>query len=104
MYKILLCCTSGLTTSMLVDAMKKEADNQKIDVMIWTVGQNAVEMSWADADCLLVAPQNEVEYIKVKEVVNNVIPVSLIDSDDFAKMNGKAVLDYAIKLIDEARL
>ena len=35
MYKILLCCASGLTTSMLVNAMKKDAKEKNIDVMIW---------------------------------------------------------------------
>lgn len=28
MYKILLCCKSGLTTNMLVNAMKKEAKKE----------------------------------------------------------------------------
>lgn len=99
MYKILLCCTSGLTTSMLVNTMKKEAEVQKIDVMVWTVAASAIELTWADADCILVAPQNVGDLEKVKSVVKTSIPVAAINSGDFSKMNGKAVLEHAIDMI-----
>ena len=90
MYKILLCCRSGLTTSKLVNSMKEEAASQNIDAIVWTVGQHA--------------PQNEFEYKKVKSVVNDIIPVSIIDCDDFTKMDGKAVLNNAVELIENTRL
>ena len=88
MYKILLCCRSGLTTSKLVNSMKKEAASQNIDAIVW----------------ILVAPQNEFEYKKVKSVVNDIIPVSIIDCDDFTRMDGKAVLNNAVELIENTRL
>ena len=71
MYKILLCCASGLTTSMLVNAMKKDAKEKNIDVMIWAVAESAIDLSWADADCILVAPQNagDLERLKVSLIV-----------------------------------
>ena len=69
MYKILLCCASGLTTSMLVNAMKKDAKEKNIDVMIWAVAESAIDLSWADADCILVAPQNAGDLEKVKGIV-----------------------------------
>ena len=73
MYKILLCCRSGLTTSKLVNSMKEEAINQNIDAIVWTVGQHALDVSCFDADCILVAPQNEYEYKKVRSVLNNAV-------------------------------
>ena len=104
MYKILLCCRSGLTTSKLVNSMKEEAINQNIDAIVWTVGQHALDVSCFDADCILVAPQNEYEYKKVRSVVNNIIPVGIINCDDFTKMDGKAVLNNAVELIENTRL
>ena len=100
MYKILLCCTSGLTTSMLVNAMKKEAAAKKIDVMVWTVAASAIDLSWADADCILVAPQNASDLTRVNELVKKTIPVTVIDGIDFSSMNGGAVLNHAISLIN----
>lgn len=99
MYKILLCCTSGLTSSKLVETMKKQADQEKLDVLVWTVAISAIELTWADADCILLAPQNESNLEKVKAVVTTSIPVAVIDGSDFSTMNGKAVLNQAIKLI-----
>ena len=34
MKKILLCCSAGMSTSLLVTKMKKEAENQGIEVEI----------------------------------------------------------------------
>lgn len=100
MYKILLCCASGLTTSMLVNAMKKEAKEKNINVMIWAVAESAINLSWADADCILVAPQNAYDLEEIKEIVNGTIPVAAIDGVDFSSMNGQAVLAQAIEMIN----
>lgn len=101
MYKILLCCSAGMTTNMLINAMKEEAKKENINVMIWAVAKTAVELSWADADCILVAPQIAESLTKVREMVTTNIPVELINSEDFSKMNGKKVLDFAISLIKQ---
>lgn len=99
MYKILLCCSAGITTNMLVNSMKKEAENAGIDVMVWAVAESALALSWADADCILLAPQTASSYDKVKNMVNTSIPVEKIDGVDFSTMNGKVVLEKAISLI-----
>lgn len=101
MYKILLCCKSGLTTNMLVNEMKKEAKKRNINTLIWAMAESIISLSWSDADCVLVAPQNASEVGEIKGIVNNTIPVDVIDSDDFVKMNGQAVLDQAINLINK---
>lgn len=101
MYKILLCCASGLTTSMLVNAMKKDAKEKNIDVMIWAVAESAIDLSWADTDCILVAPQNAGDLEKVKGIVNSSIPVASIDGVNFSKMDGQAVLEQAIEMINK---
>ena len=89
MYKILLCCASGLTTSMLVNAMKKDAKEKNIDVMIWAVAESAIDLSWADADCILVAPQNAGDLEKVKGIVNSSIRLLQLMVLTFLKWMGK---------------
>lgn len=101
MYKILLCCSAGMTTNMLVNSMKEEAKKENIDVMVWAVAETAVSLSWADADCVLVAPQISSSLSKIRDMVTTNIPVEVINSEDFSKMNGKKVLDYAISLIKQ---
>lgn len=101
MYKILVCCSAGLTASMLVNSMRKEAQNQNKDVMIWTAAQTAARHSVAEADCILVAPQVASSVTELKGFVNEKVPVAVIDSQDFSNMDGKAVLQYAFSLLDK---
>ena len=67
--------------------------------MVWAVAASAIELSWADADCIMVAPQNTNDLKKVKSIVKTSIPVEEIDDINFSKMDGKAVLNRAIELI-----
>ncbi|MDD8048216.1 MAG: PTS sugar transporter subunit IIB [Thomasclavelia sp.] len=99
MYKILLCCSAGITTSMLVNSMKKEAEKENEKTMIWAVAETALDLSWADADIILVAPQARSDINRIKELVNDSIPVELIDGVDFSSMNGKAVLQQALSIL-----
>ena len=100
MYKILLCCASGLTTNMLVNSIKKEATNKGVSVLCWAVAETAVDLSWADADVVLVAPQSKGDLENIKTMINGTIPCDAIDGVDFSKMDGKAVLEQAINLIE----
>ena len=44
MYKILLCCVSGVTTNKLVNAVKESAKQKDIKVMCWAVGSKSGQM------------------------------------------------------------
>ena len=68
MYKILLCCVSGVTTNKLVNAVKESAKQKDIKVMCWAVGSKSVGLSWADADCVLLAPQSASELSKIEKI------------------------------------
>ena len=84
-----------------LDSMRKDAKEKNIDVMIWAVAESAIDLSWADADCILVAPQNAGDLEKVKGIVNSSIPVASIDGVNFSKMDGQAVLEQAIEMINK---
>ena len=97
MYKILLCCVSGVTTNKLVKAVKESAKQKDIKVMCWAVGSKSVGLSWADADCVLLAPQSASELSKFEEMVHGVIPCALINENDFVEMNGEAVFKSSFR-------
>lgn len=101
MYKILLCCSSGITTNMLVNSMKEAAKKENRKVLIWSVAETALDLSWSDADCVLVAPQKKELINQVEGAINNTIPVEVIAEQAFINMDGEAVLNHAIKLIDK---
>ena len=100
MYKILLCCVSGVTTNKLVKAVKESAKQKDIKVMCWAVGSKSVGLSWADADCVLLAPQSASELSKFEEMAGIAFDsVNLSEIDVFFEMNGEAVLNQALDLI-----
>ncbi len=54
----MLCCAAGMSTSLLVEKMKKEAEKQGIEANIWAVGANEkAKANGAKADVVLLGPQ-----------------------------------------------
>lgn len=98
---ILLCCSAGMSTSLLVEKMKKAAQNMDVKAKIWAVPASEVNKHIGDADVLLIGPQIrfKLAYFK-KEVEAYNIPVEVIDSVDYGTLNGENVLKTAIELIE----
>ncbi|GEN87084.1 PTS sugar transporter subunit IIB [Oceanobacillus sojae] len=99
---ILLCCSAGMSTSLLVTKMKKAAEEQGKEATINAVSASEVRNYVGEADVILLGPQ--IRYMlqdmkKIGEEYN--IPVATIDQRDYGMVKGSAVLDHAQKLIDE---
>lgn len=104
-YNILLACSAGMSTSMLVTQMKKAAKDKDIDAEIAAVSSNEVKdnVESKQIDVLLLGPQ--VRFMKndfVSQLEPLGIPVGVIDMMDYGAMNGPKVLDSAISLIEGA--
>lgn len=97
----LLACSSGMSTSLLVKKMEEEAENRGIDVRIWAVAQDKAVQELENADVLLIGPQMRFmkkKYAKTAEEAGT--PLDVIDPVSYGRVDGKAVLDHALKLID----
>ena len=100
MVHIMLCCASGMSTSLLVEKMLKAAAEQGIDAEIWAVGANEVKANADKADVILLGPQVRYAQRKIESEAPG-IPVAHIDMQDYGMMNGKSVLKQAIQLIQK---
>ena len=99
--KILLACSSGMSTSLLVNKMKEVAQAENIEAEIWAVGQSEVDSEIEKADVLLFGPQ--MRFLKSKyegkgKELN--VPVDVIAPVSYGRCDGKAVLKQAIDLIN----
>ncbi len=99
--KILLACSSGMSTSLLVNKMKEAASEQSIEAEIWAVGQADVEEEMKKADVLLFGPQ--MRFLKTKfaskaKEIN--LPIDVIPPVSYGRCDGKAVLKMAIDMIN----
>ncbi|RYL94957.1 PTS sugar transporter subunit IIB [Sporolactobacillus sp. THM7-4] len=99
MINILLACASGMSTSMVVKNMEKAAAKKGIKAKIWAVPEVEIENEKDHVDVILLGPQVSFLEKEVKAMVDDKIPVSVINMIDYGRMNGEAVLNQALKLI-----
>ena len=101
MVKILLVCSAGMSTSMLVKKMQEEAAQRSLDAEIIAVGDADSSEHLETSNIVMLGPQ--VRYLEKNMVdrVDNKIPVCVIDMQAYGMMNGAKVLDDALKTIEE---
>lgn len=100
---IMLVCSAGMSTSLLVTKMKKAAIEKSIEADIFAVSASEVEsnIESKNIDVVLMGPQ--IRYMKSqfsKILEPKGIPVDSIDMQHYGMMNGEKVLEQAIELID----
>ncbi|GAA0744659.1 PTS sugar transporter subunit IIB [Clostridium oceanicum] len=99
--KILLACSSGMSTSLLVTKMEKYAEQEGIKATIWAVGQDKVEQEMENAEVILLGPQMRFLKSRFEPKAKELnIPIDVINPMIYGRCDGKAVLEMAIKLID----
>ena len=126
MKQILLVCSAGMSTSLLVTKMEKAAAAMGDEVEIFAlpisegekrvgdVGYDAkiFALPFSDAprvledvDVILLGPQVRFQKSAIEKLAagrkKGPIPVEVIDMRDYGTMNGKAVFEMAKKLIGD---
>ena len=102
MKKILLVCACGMSTSLVVQKMRKVAATQGKDYKIWATSADMIVEDDEPFDVCLVGPQLGGQLADIKEDVaeyGDNIPVAVIDKDDYGKMNAEKILVLAEKLM-----
>lgn len=94
--KVLLLCNLGMSTSLLVNAMRKNAGP---DDQIDAFPESELSQNMDGVDVILLGPQ-----IRFKEgeitaaVASTNIKVGVVESRVYGMMDGKAAMDQARKL------
>ncbi|GCF93537.1 PTS sugar transporter subunit IIB [Enterococcus florum] len=106
MRRIMLVCSAGMSTSLLVTKMEKAAADQGVEADIFAVSASEADEKLEDAakpvDVLLLGPQ--VRFMKAQfeeKLAGKNIPLDVIDMKDYGMMNGESVLKTAIELMDQ---
>lgn len=100
MVHILLCCSAGMSTSMLVKKMRQVAEEKGVEAEIWAIPKAELEENKDKADVILIGPQIRYAINDVKKTAGLDKPVDVIDIRDYGTMNGKKVLDFALSKLD----
>ncbi|MET6675676.1 PTS sugar transporter subunit IIB [Citrobacter amalonaticus] len=103
MFRIMLCCSAGMSTSLLVRKMVEAAEERKLPVQIDAYGVSEFDIQFPNYQVVLLGPQ--VKYmlntLSEKAATQN-IPVKSIDMQDYGMQRGDKVLDFALSLIEAA--
>ena len=103
MFRIMLCCSAGMSTSLLVRKMLEAAKERDIPVEIDAYGVAEFDTQFPRYQVVLLGPQ-------VKYMLNTLsekaaaqgIPVQPSNPRDYGMQRGNEVLDYALSLIEAA--
>jgi len=87
--KILLACSGGFSTSMLVQRMQESAKAKGLDIEILAVAEDSIH-DHLDSDILLLGPQIGHKLEDLTEELD--FQVFVIDMMDYGMMNGEKVL------------
>lgn len=99
---ILLICTAGITTGLLVKNVQQAADEQGIAVHVYSapaiIAEQIIQNQAVDA--LLIGPQSKYEVNRLKDFLNyKAVPYKLISNEDYETLDGEAVLKESLELM-----
>lgn len=102
MKRILLACSAGMSTSLLVTKMEQHVTTINEEAKIWAVGQDQAKKDMANADVVLIGPQ--MSFLKgelQKEADKYGIKVDVIDMMAYGLADGKKAYEQAVKLMGD---
>ncbi|API91786.1 MULTISPECIES: PTS sugar transporter subunit IIB [Virgibacillus] len=97
--KIILVCSAGMSTSMLVKKMKETADSRNLEVDIRAIAETQLKNEMEDLQVVLIGPQ--VRYLEKKikaQLEPKGVAVDVIDQMAYGMIQGDKVLDQALSL------
>ncbi|GKU27656.1 PTS sugar transporter subunit IIB [Clostridium folliculivorans] len=100
MYNIVLFCSAGMSTSLLVTKMEAAAKAQGIEAKINAYSEAQMAKYVPEADVVLLGPQIRFALARAKKICDeHNVPIDVIAPQDYGMMNGQKVLEKAIALI-----
>lgn len=99
MYQIKLFCTAGMSTSMLVEKMRKAAKAQGIEAEIAAYPESELYLQVQGIDVALLGPQIAYKLESDKKICDEAgVPIAVIPMIDYGMLNGEKVLKMAMEL------
>ena len=98
--KVLLCCSSALTTSFFKEKLNSAAELLTLDMMFDAISYNSLFTEGYDANVILLAPQIGYELKKVKEIMKDKL-VLMAPAQIFASYDVSGMIDFVNRKLAE---
>ncbi|MGV3151223.1 PTS sugar transporter subunit IIB [Sarcina ventriculi] len=99
MKKILLVCSAGMSTSLLVTKMQEAAKEMQVEIDINALPVSECSTKINEVDIVLLGPQVRFQKTVVERLANGRIPVDIIDMRAYGMMDGKSILKSTLEKI-----
>lgn len=104
MKRIILACAAGMSTSMVVTRMEKEAATRGLEFKIYAIPEQELREELtnysSDVVAVLLGPQVRFKLDENRKLTDSYqIPIAVIDSVAYGTLNGAKVLDQALALV-----
>jgi len=101
MINVLIICSGGMSSAIVVNAIKTEAAKENIEINIKSIGTgeftNEIENNW---DLVLVAPQIRHRFDNLKmEAKEKDIPIELILPQNYSPLGGENLMEQIKKYL-----
>lgn len=101
MFRIMLACSAGMSTSLLVTKMEAAAKEAGIEAQIWAISEAHIDKEVDKCDVILLGPQVRFVLNRAQQIAKpHNVPVEVINMMHYGRCDGKAVLDRAIEIIN----
>ena len=100
MIRVLIVCSWGMSTSLLVDSMLAAAVASRYELTVEALSAGEYAARVEECDVVLIAPQIRHLRKSIEKLAISVgKPVALIEPFHYATMNGQAVLEQVLHLL-----
>ncbi|HLI68562.1 MAG TPA: PTS sugar transporter subunit IIB [Ktedonobacteraceae bacterium] len=100
MIRVLIVCSWGMSTSLLVDSLLAAAQAAQYELQVEALSAGEYAARVEECDVVLIAPQIRHLRKSIEKLAISVgKPVALIESFHYATMNGQAVLEQILSLL-----
>lgn len=104
MKRIVLACAAGMSTSMVVTRMEKEAAARGLSFQIYAIPEQNLREELQnygnDVAVVLLGPQVRFKLEENRKLTDSYqLPIAVIDTLAYGTLNGAKVLDQALALI-----
>lgn len=99
MIRVLIVCSWGMSTSLLVDSMLAAAKARKCELSVEALSAGEYIARVEECDVVLIAPQIRHLRKSIEKLASSLgKPTALIEPFHYATMNGEAVLEQVLRL------
>lgn len=104
MIRVLIVCSWGMSTSLLVESMLTAAQESKYELTVEALSAGEYVAKVVSCDIVLIAPQIRHLRKSIEQLATSVEkPVAMIEPFHYATMNGQAVVEQVQRLLATSR-